>query len=343
VVGIGGSYLGARAVTDALGGDGDFPEIVYAGNGLSGLELERVLARLDGRDFSVSVVSKSGTTVETAAAFRVFAELLVKRYGEAAAERIYVTAGTEDSPLRRFALSRSCTLFDIPDDVGGRYSALTPVGLLPAAVAGVDIDALMRGALSECETGLDAAYAYAGARQALYKSGKRTETLAVFEPSLRYVSEWWRQLFGESEGKDKQGIFPSTLLYSTDLHSMGQYMQDGARDVFETLLWVKKPLSDITIPENAMYDDGLRDITGRRLSDINEMVKDAVSLSHGDGGVPVIEITVPELSAEALGALIYFFETSCALSAIISGVNPFDQPGVEGYKKHLRDMLSKGK
>jgi glucose-6-phosphate isomerase len=338
VIGIGGSYLGARAITDALGCG--VTQVIYAGNGLSGRETERATALIGERDFSVSVVSKSGATVETAAAFRFFSELLIRRYGDSAYERVYVTAGTGESPLRRFALTRGCELFDIPDGVGGRYSALTPVGLLPAAVCGADIDAIMRGALGEFETGADSAYAYAAARQSLYGAGWRTEALAFFEPSLRYFGEWWRQLYGESEGKNKKGVFPSTLLYSTDLHSMGQFMQDGARDVFETVLWVDKPLSDLAVPRGAMYDDGLADITGLALHELCGMVKSSVVAAHADGGVPVIELTLPELTCEALGALIYFFETSCAYSALLSGVNPFDQPGVEEYKSRLRKMLS---
>jgi glucose-6-phosphate isomerase len=307
-------------------------DVYFAGDNLSGSYTAKLLKTLAEREFSVVVTSKSGTTTEPAAALRIFLKLLRERYGKDFDGRLFVVAGAGRSPLREFALARGCALFDIPEDVGGRYSALTAAGLLPAAARGIDIGALVRGAREQAELGGEAALRYAAARQALYSKNFRTELFASFEPCARALGEWWKQLFGESEGKNGGGIFPASVSFTGDLHSMGQYIQEGRRDIFETIVSFKKSPGDAVIPENGEFDDGFDFLTGRGISSVNDVAREAVRAAHIAGGVPVAELSLPELDEASLGALIYFFEYACAVSACISGINPFDQPGVEAYK-----------
>lgn len=324
-IGIGGSYLGHRAVIEALQPESEV-EIIYAGNSLSQRELEKAIERLGDRDFSVNVISKSGTTLEPARAFEVFKQKLIEKYGaEGAAQRIYATTDAEKGTLHDEAVENNYTRFVVPDNIGGRYSVLTAVGLLPMAVAGVDIEALLDGAKEESagffaeKTEVEAveqnaAVQYAFLRQDLAKKGYDTEVFATFEPCTVYFNEWLKQLFGESEGKDGKGIFPASVVYSTDLHSMGQFMQDGRRNLFETII-------------NYPTDE------------VNGMVVMAVQKAHKDGGIPVLAITPSSFDAKGVGGLIYFFEMACAISAKCLGVNPFDQPGVEAYKAELRRLM----
>jgi glucose-6-phosphate isomerase len=345
VIGIGGSYLGARAVTDVLcpppGNSGT--QLVFAGNGLSGAYTDRLLRYLEDRDFSINVISKSGTTTEPAAAFRIFERLLERKYGAGAAKRVYATTDAEKGALRSMARERGYESFVIPDDVGGRYSVLTPVGLLPIAAAGADAAGFLKGA-AEAELSLGAndmsnpAHKYACVRQAMYEDGKKIELLAVWEPTLRYVAEWWKQLFGESEGKEHKGIFPASLEYTADLHSMGQYIQQGERTLAETFLWCE-PTGKAEVPFDENDGDGLNWLAGKKADEINRTALEAVKRAHIDGGVPCLEINMGPPDARSLGGLLYFFELACALSAYISGVCPFDQPGVEAYKKNMFRML----
>lgn len=344
-IGIGGSYLGHRALIDAIRPTSS-TTILYAGNSLSTRELNDVLDQIGDADFSVNIISKSGTTTEPAVAFRIFKEKLSQKYGDAASSRIYATTDAVSGALHSEAVQEGYTRFIVPDNIGGRYSVLSAVGLLPLAVAGVDIDELMAGASAERSANLDvadsAAAAYATARADLQQNSFDVEVLATFEPSVRLFEEWWKQLFGESEGKQQQGIFPASVVYTTDLHSLGQYLQDGRRNIFETMLEFDTiSQSEITLPQSSQNLDGLDYLSGKSLDYMNREALKATIDAHREGEIPVFEITAPDLSAKSLGALVYFFELSCAISAKLSGVNPFDQPGVEAYKRNMFRRLGK--
>ncbi|MBR1795806.1 glucose-6-phosphate isomerase [Candidatus Saccharibacteria bacterium] len=364
-IGIGGSYLGHRAVIEALEcqtSDAGV-EVLYSGNSLSEFELNRILDIIDGHDFSVNVISKSGTTTEPAVAFRIFKQKLIEKYGEEEAKnRIYATTDQAKGALHDEAVQKGYTTFVVPDNVGGRYSVLTAVGLLPIAAAGVDVDALLEGARDEArlagllptidELGEERyetdraktdAYKYAILRSSLMNRGFNTEVLASFEPRLAMLHEWWKQLFGESEGKNEQGIFPASVVYTTDLHSMGQFMQQGRRDLFETVMHFASDGVDdeITVPEEDGALDGLTYLEGCPLSGINEKALEATITAHRAGNIPVFELEVKKIDAENLGRLIYFFELACAVSGMLQGVNPFDQPGVEQYKREMFHLLGK--
>ena len=353
VIGIGGSYLGARAVVELLKSPNynalpkSTPDIYFAGNGISSDAVTEIFAMIGDRDFSVNVISKSGTTTEPAIAFRLFKQALEKKYGaDGARGRIYATTDRKKGALKTLADREGYETFVVPDDVGGRYSVLTAVGLLPIACCGIDIEKLMQGAQKEREqtlaAGIDSAAAqYAMSRQALYAAGKTTEILAAYEPSFRFMSEWWKQLYGESEGKDGKGIFPASVDLTPDLHSMGQYIQDGKRMLQETVVFFDKARTSITVPSDVENLDGLNYLAGREMSYINEKAMQATKAAHISGGVPVTEIRLPEISEQTLGALIYFFEFACGVSGYLSGVNPFNQPGVEAYKKNMFRLLGK--
>ena len=344
-VGIGGSYLGHRAVIEALGGERGRTKILYAGNSLSARGLEKVLAELEGHDFSINVISKSGTTTEPAVAFRILKRRLLEQYGETAAkQRIYATTDASRGALHDEAVAMGYERFVVPDDIGGRYSVLTAVGLLAIAAAGYDIAALLDGAeeerMSLISDGGKAAE-YAALRNMLLRQGFNVEVLANFEPQFGYFNEWWKQLFGESEGKDGKGIFPASVIYSTDLHSMGQYMQEGRRELFETFVEVAEEYDGVRVPAEPKNLDGLNYLEGKSLDYICKKANAATREAHLAGDVPVIEVIMPRLDEQAMGALIYFFEMSCALSAYLLGVNPFNQPGVEAYKKRMFELLEK--
>ena len=353
VIGIGGSYLGARAVIELLKSPNynalpkNTPDVYFLGNGISSDALTDVVTMLGARDFSVNVISKSGTTTEPAIAFRIFKEMLEKKYGkEGARERIFATTDKARGALKTLATQEGYETFVVPDDVGGRYSVLTAVGLLPIACCGIDIVKLMQGAAEERETLLkegaeSAAAEYAMQRQYLYKTGKSIEILAAYEPSFRFMSEWWKQLYGESEGKDKLGIFPASVDLTPDLHSMGQYMQDGLRNLQETVVFFDEARTSVKVPEDADNLDGLNYLAGREMSYINEKAMEATRAAHVEGGVPVTILRLPKITEEAAGALIYFFEFACGVSGYMSGVNPFNQPGVEAYKKNMFHLLGK--
>ena len=353
VIGIGGSYLGARAVIELLKSQNynalpkDTPDVYFLGNGISSDALTDVVTMLGDRDFSVNVISKSGTTTEPAIAFRIFKEMLEKKYGkEGARERIFATTDKARGALKTLATQEGYETFVVPDNVGGRYSVLTAVGLLPIACCGIDIVKLMQGAAEERETllkeGVESAAAeYAMQRQYLYKTGKSIEILAAYEPSFRFMSEWWKQLYGESEGKDKLGIFPASVDLTPDLHSMGQYMQDGLRNLQETVVFFDEARTSVKVPEDADNLDGLNYLAGREMSYINEKAMEATRAAHVEGGVPVTILRLPKITEEAAGALIYFFEFACGVSGYMSGVNPFNQPGVEAYKKNMFHLLGK--
>ena len=353
VIGIGGSYLGARAVIELLKSPNynalakDTPDIYFVGNGISSDALTDVIAMIGERDFSVNVISKSGTTTEPAIAFRIFKEMLEKKYGkEGARERIFATTDKARGALKTLATQEGYETFVVPDNVGGRYSVLTAVGLLPIACCGVDIEKLMQGAADERETllkeGVESAAAqYAMQRQYLYKTGMHIEILAAYEPSFRFMAEWWKQLYGESEGKDKLGIFPASVDLTPDLHSMGQYMQDGLRMLQETVVAFDESRTCVKVPEDAADLDGLNYLAGREMSYINEKAMEATRAAHVEGGVPVPILRLPKITEEAAGALIYFFEFACGVSGYMSGVNPFNQPGVEAYKKNMFHLLGK--
>ncbi len=353
VIGIGGSYLGARAVVELLKSPNynalpkSTPDIYFAGNGISSDAVTEIFAMIGDRDFSVNVISKSGTTTEPAIAFRLFKQALERKYGaDGARGRIYATTDRAKGALKTLADREGYETFVVPDDVGGRYSVLTAVGLLPIACCGIDIEKLMQGAQKEREqtlaAGIDSAAAqYAMSRQALYAAGKTTEILAAYEPSFRFMSEWWKQLYGESEGKDGKGIFPASVDLTPDLHSMGQYIQDGKRMLQETVVFFDKARTSITVPSDEENLDGLNYLAGREMSYINEKAMQATKAAHISGGVPVTEIRLPEISEQTLGALIYFFEFACGVSGYLSGVNPFNQPGVEAYKKNMFRLLGK--
>lgn len=357
VIGIGGSYLGARAAIEFLR-HGFYnnlskearktPEIYYCGNNLSGTYLTQLLDVVGERDFSVNVISKSGTTTEPAVAFRVFKEKLESKYGkEGAAKRIYATTDKAKGALKSLATEEGYETFVVPDDVGGRFSVLTAVGLLPIAVSGADITKLMEGAASMRDVCLNKDFAdneamkYAAVRNILLRKGKAIEILCNYEPAFHYVCEWWKQLFGESEGKDQKGLYPASVDLTTDLHSMGQFIQDGSRIMFETVMELEKPSYDITIQEEAVDLDGLNYLKGQTLDFINKSAMKGTQLAHTDGNVPNLVVRVPEQNEFYLGQLFYFYEFACGLSGYILGVNPFNQPGVEGYKKNMFALLGK--
>lgn len=352
VIGIGGSYLGARAVIELLASPNynlkkkDTPDIYFAGNGLSTDALLELIALIGDRDFSVNVISKSGTTTEPAVAFRIFKGMLEKKYGkEGARERIYATTDAHKGALKGLSDAEGYEEFVVPDAVGGRYSVLTAVGLLPIAAAGIDIQALMDGARQAMDElsipGLDnPAWQYAAARHALYESGKKVELLACYEPPFRFFAEWWKQLYGESEGKDGKGLFPASVEFTADLHSMGQYIQEGERLMFETVVHFA-PKGEFLIPDDPENIDGLNFLSGKPLSFVAEKAMRGVILAHVDGGVPNILLELPAIGETTVGWLIYFFEYVCGLSGYLLQVNPFNQPGVEAYKKNMFALLGK--
>jgi len=357
VIGTGGSYLGSRAVIDMLS-DSLYniqpdskrkgPQIIFLGNNLSGKYMRSVIEYIEDKEVAVNVISKSGTTLEPAIAFRILKLFMEEKYGySGAAERIYVTTDAEKGILKEIADKEGYETFVIPHDVGGRYSVLSPVGLLPIAVAGIEFEDMLDGALfarhmfnvrkledNDC-------YKYAAARNILHRKGKDIEVMAAYEPSLQYFIEWYKQLFGESEGKDGKGIFPAGVTFTADLHSMGQLMQDGKRNIFETVINIDVDKSFIKIPEIENSMDKLDYIAGKQLEDINKVAEKATCMAHMEGGVPIIEINLKDLTPYAVGQLIYFFEKACAISGYLLGVNPFDQPGVEEYKNRMREMLNR--
>ncbi|WP_281198278.1 glucose-6-phosphate isomerase [Staphylococcus schleiferi] len=352
VIGIGGSYLGARSaiemLTPAFRKDTSYPEIIFAGNHLSSSYIQSLIDYLADKDFSVNVISKSGTTTEPAVAFRIFKKLLEEKYGkEEAVKRIFATTDKAKGALKQLATNEGYESFVVPDDVGGRFSVLTAVGLLPIAVAGIDIDAMMGGAakareeLSSDDLSSNIAYQYASIRNILYAKGYTTEMLINYEPSLQYFNEWWKQLFGESEGKDLKGIYPSSANFTTDLHSLGQYVQEGRRFLFETVLKVQTPEHNITIEEDAEDLDGLNYLAGKTVDEVNTKAFEGTLLAHTDGGVPNLVVTLPKLDAETYGYVVYFFELAVAMSGYQLGVNPFNQPGVEAYKQNMFALLGK--
>ncbi|TGB02172.1 glucose-6-phosphate isomerase [Halobacillus salinus] len=357
VIGIGGSYLGARAALEMLNhsfynelspNDRDTPQVFFVGNSISAPYVNELFDVLKDKDVSINVISKSGTTTEPAIAFRIFRKFLEEKYGvEEAKGRIYATTDKEKGALKTLATEQGYETFVVPDDVGGRYSVLTAVGLLPIAASGIDIDQMMEGAqkaqseLSTDNLADNPAYQYAAVRNVLYNKGKTIEMLVNYEPSLQYFSEWWKQLFGESEGKDQKGIFPASANFSTDLHSLGQYIQDGRKDMFETVLNVETPSSDITIEEDEQNLDGLNYLAGKTVDQVNEKATLGTMLAHTDGQVPNLVVNLPKRDAFTFGYLVYFFEKACAVSGYILGVNPFDQPGVEAYKKNMFALLGK--
>ncbi len=354
VIGIGGSYLGARAAIELLYSNNynlikkDAPNIYFAGNGLSGDAMQEIVDLIGDDDFSVNVISKSGTTTEPAVAFRFFKAMLEKKYGrEGAAKRIYATTDKARGALKSLADAEGYDTYVVPDNVGGRYSVLTAVGLLPIAVAGVDLDELMKGAASMMETcraaGLDAnpAWQYAAARSDLYAQGKKIEILAGYEPRFRFFAEWWKQLYGESEGKEGKGLFPASVEFTADLHSMGQYIQQGERTMFETVVRFGPSKHKLCVPMDEKDGDGLNFLAGKDMDYIATQAMDGTLLAHVEGGVPNLIIRAGEINAFTLGELIYFFEYSCGLSGYILDVNPFDQPGVEAYKKNMFALLGK--
>ena len=354
VIGIGGSYLGARGVIECLCSPNynlkkkNTPNIYFVGNGLDNDQLAEVEELLEGQDFSVNVISKSGTTTEPAVAFRFFRRLLEKKYGaEAAAGRIYATTDRQKGALKALAAAEGYESFVVPDDIGGRYSVLTAVGLLPIAVAGIDIEQLMAGAKSMMDTCAAAdmeknpAWQYAGARYELQHRGLEIEVLACFDPFFRFMAEWWKQLYGESEGKEDKGLFPASVEYTADLHSMGQYLQEGRRNMFETVVRFAPRADELTVPYDEENGDGLNFLAGKTMSDLKQQAMDGTLLAHVEGGVPNIRISCGERNAFTLGELIYFFCYACGLSGYLLDVNPFDQPGVEAYKKNMFALLGK--
>ncbi|ELK45944.1 glucose-6-phosphate isomerase [Halobacillus sp. ACCC02827] len=357
VIGIGGSYLGARAALEMLnhsfynvlgGEERKTPQVFFVGNSISPSYMNDLFDVLKDKDVSINVISKSGTTTEPAIAFRVFRKFLEEKYGrEEAQKRIYATTDKNKGALKTLATEQGYESFVVPDDVGGRYSVLTAVGLLPIAASGIDIVEMMKGAqqareeLSTDKLSENPAYQYAAVRNVLYNKGKTIEMLVNYEPSLQYFAEWWKQLFGESEGKDYKGIFPASANFSTDLHSLGQYIQDGRRDMFETVLHVENSNSDITIEEDEQNLDGLNYLAGETVHEVNEKAYLGTMLAHTDGDVPNLIVHLPKRDAFTFGYLVYFFEKACAISGYLLGVNPFDQPGVEAYKKNMFALLGK--
>jgi len=357
VIGIGGSYLGARAAIEFLRHNfynmvskeiRKTPEIYYVGNSISSTYLKHLIDVIGDRDFSVNMISKSGTTTEPAIAFRVFKEVLEKKYGKAeAGKRIYVTTDKARGALKNLAMEEGYESFVVPDDVGGRFSVLTAVGLLPIAVSGADIDKLMEGAAAGRKRAMEAdfeendALKYAAIRNILHRKGKTIEILANYEPSLHFVSEWWKQLYGESEGKDQKGIFPAAVDLTTDLHSMGQFIQDGARTMFETILNVEESKCEIRLQEEPVDLDGLNYLAGQTVDFVNKNAMNGTILAHTDGNVPNLIVSIPRQDEHSLGELFYFFEFACGVSGYTLGVNPFNQPGVESYKKNMFALLGK--
>ncbi|EIT85608.1 glucose-6-phosphate isomerase [Fictibacillus macauensis ZFHKF-1] len=357
VIGIGGSYLGARAAIEMLNHsfynmlskeDRKTPQVIFAGQNISSTYMQDLLQLIDGKDVSVNVISKSGTTTEPAIAFRIFRKLLEEKYGkDEARKRIYATTDKAQGALKTLADEEGYESFIIPDDVGGRYSVLTAVGLLPIAVSGVNIEEMMQGAkdaqdaYSNPNLEENEAYQYAAARNALYNKGKTIELMVNYEPGMHYVSEWWKQLYGESEGKDNKGLYPASVDFSTDLHSMGQYVQEGRRDLFETVLNVENARKEVTIEEDAQNLDKLNFLAGETMDFVNKKAFQGTLLAHTDGGVPNLIVNIPEMTPYHFGYLVYFFEKACAVSGYLLGVNPFDQPGVEAYKKNMFALLGK--
>ena len=354
VIGIGGSYLGARAAVEFINSPSyntltkDTPAVYFAGNSISPSALADLLKICEGKDVCINVISKSGTTTEPAVTFRIFRELLEKKYGvEGSVSRIFVTTDKSRGTLKEFSDKMGYETFVVPDDVGGRYSVLTAVGLLPIAVAGIDINAMMRGAADSRakylndDTIANECVRYAAIRNILYRKGKVTEILAAYEPAAQMVCEWWKQLYGESEGKDQKGIFPASVIFSTDLHSLGQYIQDGLRNQFETVLDIKNASDSVKVPNDPANIDGLNFLAGMDLHDVNRTAMLGTLLAHNDGGVPNIVLELEDRSAYSFGYMVYFFELACAISGYILGVNPFNQPGVEAYKKNMFALLGK--
>lgn len=354
-IGIGGSYLGARAAIDFLSHtfrNADparkLPEVYFAGNSISSSYLADLLDIIGDRDFSINCISKSGTTTEPSIAFRVLKAKLIEKYGkEEAAKRIYATTDRAKGALKVEADAEGYEEFVVPDDLGGRFSVLSAVGLLPIAVAGLDIDALMQGAAdarteySDADLSKNEAYQYAALRNILYRKGYTTELLENYEPTLQYFGEWWKQLMGESEGKDQKGIYPSSANFSTDLHSLGQYIQEGRRNLMETVVWVEQPNRDIAIPTDEQNLDGLGYLEGKTMAEVNRKAYEGVVLAHTDGGVPVMTVSIPKQDAYTLGYMIYFFEAAVAISGYLNGINPFNQPGVEAYKSNMFALLGR--
>ena len=357
VIGIGGSYLGARAAIEFLShsfynvlpkGARKTPEIYFVGNSISSKYIKDLQDVLEGKDFSINIISKSGTTTEPAIAFRVFKEMLISKYGrEEANKRIYATTDKAKGALKNLANEEGYESFVVPDDVGGRFSVLTAVGLLPIAVSGADIDRLMEGAAAARKQALEAEYEknpalmYAAVRNILLRKGKQIEIVANYEPSLHYVSEWWKQLYGESEGKDQKGIFPAAVDLTTDLHSMGQFIQDGARILFETVLNVEESAAEIVLQKEEKDTDGMNYLAGQTVDFVNKSAMNGTVLAHTDGNVPNLMVHIPRQDEYSLGQLFYFFEFACGISGYLLGVNPFNQPGVESYKKKMFALLGK--
>ena len=357
VIGIGGSYLGAKACIEALShsfytlldkSKRKFPHIVFCGNSISEKYLNDLAQALEDKDYSINVISKSGTTTEPAIAFRVLKNALIKKYGEEEAKRrIYATTDKSKGALKKLTDEEGYESFVVPDDIGGRFSVLTAVGLLPIAVSGIDIDKLMSGAQRARKSALEdpykknAALLYAALRNIIHRKGKSVEILANYEPSLHYVSEWWKQLYGESEGKDNKGIFPASVDLTTDLHSMGQFIQEGSRILYETVISIEKPLVNMLLEKEEKDTDGMNYLTGKSIDFVNKSAMNGTMLAHTDGGVPNLSIILPELSEEYIGELFYFFEFACGVSGYILAVNPFNQPGVESYKKNMFALLGK--
>ena len=354
VIGIGGSYLGARAAIEFLSSQNynltckDTPQIFFTGNSISSSALAEIMELCEGKDVSVNMISKSGTTTEPAIAFRVFREMLEKKYGkEGARERIYCTTDKAKGTLKALADEEGYETFVVPDDLGGRFSVLTAVGLLPIAVSGADIDALMQGAATaqkefdNDDLKTNDCYKYAAIRNMLYRKGKTMEVMVSYEPAYTMMSEWFKQLFAESEGKDNKGIFPASVIFSTDLHSLGQYIQDGRRTMFETVVLFDKCKKEVTLGTDPTNVDGLNFLSGKTMGFVNQKAFEGTVLAHNDGGVPNIVLNVPEMNESELGYLIYFFEKACAISGYMLGVNPFNQPGVESYKKNMFALLGK--
>ncbi len=357
VIGIGGSYLGARAAIEFLRHSfynvvsreiRKTPEIYFVGNSISSTYIRHLMDVIGERDFSINMISKSGTTTEPAIAFRVFKAMMEKKYGkEEAAKRIYATTDKAKGSLKNLATEEGYETFVVPDDVGGRFSVLTAVGLLPIAVSGADIDKLMEGAQAGRKAALEASFEdndavkYAAVRNILLRKGKAIEILANYEPSVHYVSEWWKQLYGESEGKDQKGIFPASVDLTTDLHSMGQFIQDGSRNMFETVINIEKSREEIILEEEPVDLDGLNYLAGKNVDFVNKSAMNGTILAHTDGQVPNLMVTVPEVNEFYLGELFYFFEFACGVSGYLLGVNPFNQPGVESYKKNMFALLGK--
>lgn len=353
-IGIGGSYLGAQAAIELLNSNfygkekTDMPTVVFCGNSLSGSYLYDLIEWLGDKDFSINVISKSGTTTEPSVAFRIFKDKLIKKYGkEEAAKRIYATTDRQKGALKTEADAEGYEKFVVPDDIGGRYSVLTAVGLLPIAAAGADIDALMKGAAdaradyTDTDVHKNSPYQYAALRNILYRKGYTTEIVENYEPSLRMFGEWCKQLMGESEGKDNKGIWPSSANFTTDLHSLGQYIQEGLRNLFETVIRVENPRHDVKIPGDENNLDQLNFLEGKSLNYVNDRAYEGVVLAHTDGGVPVMTVNIPDQTEHTLGYMIYFFELAIAISGYLNGINPFNQPGVEEYKRNMFGLLNK--